>query len=476
MGLETKKVFISYSWNVQAKVIELADRLITNGIDVIIDVYDLKEGHDKYAFMEQSVNDPSVDKVLIICDRSYMEKANDRSGGVGDETVIISPEIYGQMEQEKFIPIVFEVNDEGQACVPHYLKSRIYIDLTTDDHRYETEYEKLLRNIYQKPLRKKPALGTKPEWLENETVDLSAIRDILKQVRGYTGGNESKADFLLRNASDEFVNAAKQYVLPTDIDIADSLLKVIDQTKSFRDLFVIYCENLIYSNQLKVEILLELFERLYNDLHDANGRMSYCKTDFELYDYMIWEFFICATAVLLHYERFAELRQLLVRPYFLRSDFFNQDIKPQTFNTFRKFMSIIENKCKPKSTQPNLLTLAGDILVNREKKPILTVRSIANADIVLYQLDEIFNDSEKTNTWFPTTYVYHEGPQLIWTKLISKSYCQKIFPLFSVKNIAELKEKLQGTVLDQNIGYPGAFNKAPKIMSSIKIDKIGSLE
>ena len=104
MSTETKKVFISYSWKVQEKVIELAERLISNGIDVILDVYDLKEGQDKYAFMEQSVNDPSVDKVLIICDRSYMEKANDRSGGVGDETVIISPEIYGQMKQEKFIP------------------------------------------------------------------------------------------------------------------------------------------------------------------------------------------------------------------------------------------------------------------------------------------------------------------------------------------------------------------------------------
>lgn len=206
MSTEAKKVFISYSWKVQEKVIELAERLISNGIDVILDVYDLKEGQDKYAFMEKSVNDPSVDKVLIICDRSYMEKANDRSSGVGDETVIISPEIYGQMKQEKFIPIAFEVDEEGKACIPHYLKTRIYIDLTTEDDRYETEYEKLLRNIYQKPIHKKPALGTKPEWLEDETVDLSAIRDILKQVRGYTGGNTVKADFLVRKASDEFVN------------------------------------------------------------------------------------------------------------------------------------------------------------------------------------------------------------------------------------------------------------------------------
>ena len=51
MSIATKKVFISYSWKVQEKVIELAQRLISNGIDVILDVYDLKEGQDKYAFM-----------------------------------------------------------------------------------------------------------------------------------------------------------------------------------------------------------------------------------------------------------------------------------------------------------------------------------------------------------------------------------------------------------------------------------------
>ena len=117
MNENPRKVFISYSWAVQARVVELAERLIANGIDVILDVWDLKPGHDKYAFMEQSVNDPSVNKVLIICDKTYTAKADARQGGVGDETVIISPEIYGRMNQEKFIPIAFEVDDLGHFFI-----------------------------------------------------------------------------------------------------------------------------------------------------------------------------------------------------------------------------------------------------------------------------------------------------------------------------------------------------------------------
>ena len=69
---------------------------------------DLKEGNDKYEFMERCVNDSSITKVLIICDKAYAQKANDRTGGVGDETVIISSEVYGNARQEKFIPIIAE--------------------------------------------------------------------------------------------------------------------------------------------------------------------------------------------------------------------------------------------------------------------------------------------------------------------------------------------------------------------------------
>ena len=155
--MEHKKVFISYSWSVQQRVIELAERLMANGVEVVLDVYDLKEGQDKYAFMEQAVNDPEIDRVLIVCDKVYTEKANSRSGGVGDETVIISPEIYGQVQQNKFVPIIFEVDENGKAYCPSYIKSRIYIDLSTEDDHYESEYEKLLRNIYEKPMYKKPA-------------------------------------------------------------------------------------------------------------------------------------------------------------------------------------------------------------------------------------------------------------------------------------------------------------------------------
>ena len=477
MNSKSKKVFISYSWAVQEKVIELAERLIANGVEVVLDVYDLKDGNDKYAFMEQSVNDASVDHVLIICDKTYTEKANARSGGVGDETVIITPELYGNTKQEKFIPIIFEKDEEGKAYCPTYIKSRIYIDLS-EDARYESEYEKLLRDIYQRPMYRKPALGKMPEWLENDTVDLSSIRDVIKQVKGLTGENTTKADFLLRRAADDFADAAKKYVVMDNKPIEEEFLDAIDRYKSFRDLLVEYCEALIFCGLPLSGPIVDLFERLYNELNDYKTRNTISQYIFDLADFMIWEFFIDVTATLIYYERYKELYDILMSPYFLRRDKYNDNVEDYGYCVFRTYSHVVEDKCKPKSDRPNLYTMAGEIIINREKKPILTKESISNADLLLYQLSYILpipSSKRLQDYWFPLTYVYHLGPQVIWQRLKSKKYCDKIAPLFGVCNAVEIAEKIKGTESQKGVGYNNSFECARSILSNIKLEEIGSL-
>lgn len=164
------QVFISYSWKPvynREKVIQLAERLSSNFVHVIIDIWDLKEGQDKNQFMEQMVNSPDVKRVLLICNKDYSEKANNRVGGVGIESLIISNEIYSQAAQTKFIPVIFEYGENNKPYVPTFVNSRIYIDLSSDAV-FEENYEKLLRNIFDKPSSKRPPIGTMPAFLQTE--------------------------------------------------------------------------------------------------------------------------------------------------------------------------------------------------------------------------------------------------------------------------------------------------------------------
>lgn len=140
-----EKIFISYSWTPACNkkwVEQLVHRLESDGIEVVIDFKDLKLGHDKYAFMERTVNDDTIKKVLIICNRTYKEKADGRIGGVGDESAIITSQIYGNVRQEKFIPVVNEYDENGKPFLPNYLASRMYADLTD----FEKGYKELLYN------------------------------------------------------------------------------------------------------------------------------------------------------------------------------------------------------------------------------------------------------------------------------------------------------------------------------------------
>lgn len=165
------KVFISYSWSSkthQQHIKDIAERLAADGVETVIDIYDLKEGDDKNYYMERMVQDETVTHVLVICDKKYSEKADLRKDGVGVESMIISQEIYSSVSQSKFIPLIFEYKDNGEPYTPIFLKSRIYIDFSTPEKENDN-WERLIRLLYGKPEFTKPPLGKPPVYLEQDT-------------------------------------------------------------------------------------------------------------------------------------------------------------------------------------------------------------------------------------------------------------------------------------------------------------------
>ena len=174
-GIEDRKTvqpraFVSYSWSSQEhqeRVRSWADRLMGDGVDVVLDVYDLKEGSDKYAFMERMVTDPTVSHVLVFCDREYARKADDRSAGVGVESQIISKEIYDKVEQSTFIPIICEFDEAGEATLPAFMKSRIWIDFSSEE-KANASWERLIRLLHGRPQHAKPPVGSRPKYLEED--------------------------------------------------------------------------------------------------------------------------------------------------------------------------------------------------------------------------------------------------------------------------------------------------------------------
>lgn len=156
-------VFISYSWDSddhKVWVRELADHLIDDGLDVIIDQYDLNPGDDMHLFMETNVS--KAKNIIIICTPIYVKKANDRLGGTGEETSLITSDFYSRHKSgKKYIPIVR--CKENDKHVPNYLGSILYCDFC-DEGMFATSYDNLIRRIYEEPKLQKPQKGKKPNF------------------------------------------------------------------------------------------------------------------------------------------------------------------------------------------------------------------------------------------------------------------------------------------------------------------------
>ena len=156
------KVFISYSWESKEHsdwVNSLADKLLADGIEAIIDSYDVSPGDRLPKFMERSIKDS--DYVIIICTEEYKRKANNREKGVGYESHIISAELYNNHNDRKFIPIIRQ--GDFNTAVPTYLDGKLAIDLRGNPFN-ETSYKDLIASIFK--VKKKPKVGIRPYYLD----------------------------------------------------------------------------------------------------------------------------------------------------------------------------------------------------------------------------------------------------------------------------------------------------------------------
>lgn len=171
--------FVSYSWASKehvAWVADLARRLRANGVDVHLDRWDVRLGHDLNLFMER-YRAPSA-RVLVVLSDDYGPKADNRGeqpSGVGTETTIVSPTVYRDLGGNRVIPIVPDSGTvAGKPVPPAYLGGRQWIDFR-DDHEYA--YERLLRDLHGVPIEIAPALGRNPFVGATEAQARTAIRN-----------------------------------------------------------------------------------------------------------------------------------------------------------------------------------------------------------------------------------------------------------------------------------------------------------
>lgn len=177
------QVFLSYSHDSPAHkrwVAELATFLRENGVDAVLDQWDLSPGDDVTKFMEDGLR--SADRVLVICTDEYLRKAEGGTGGVAYERMIVTAELVRGLGTKKFVPIVRSVL--GADKLPEFLGARLWIDLSTDNADEALERQRLLKELHNVSHLEKPPLGPNPFERNSTAVAKVGVADSASAVSG----------------------------------------------------------------------------------------------------------------------------------------------------------------------------------------------------------------------------------------------------------------------------------------------------
>ncbi len=441
------KVFISYSWSASEHeqwVVDLATGLRESGVDVILDKWDLKEGHDAVAFMEQMVTNKDITKVAIICDETYAAKADGRAGGVGTETQIISKEVYENQAQEKFVAIVSEKDGNGKSYLPTYYKSRIYIDLSEAD-KYSENFEKLLRWIFDKPLYVKPELGNKPSFLEEgEHISLGTTATFKRCVEALKNNKPYAAGAYDEYCNTFTLNLERFRLSKPDGEFDDAVIRSIEEFLPFRNeaiqLFTTIAQ---YSPTTEfVQRTHRFFESLIPYMHRPSNINQCNEWDFDNFKFLVHELFLYALAVFIKHDRLAQAKYLLEQHYYLPGNSDHGRNIMVSYVVLREYLRSLEHRNKRLGLRR--LSLRADLLKERCNGTGIEFRYLMQADFIAFMRAEVEaeNDYKK---WWPETLLWlghFNGAFEVFARSVSMAYFNNAKGLIAIESAKDLEPLL----------------------------------
>lgn len=480
--IENPKVFISYAWgdeDHENKVLAFASQLVGDGIDVLLDKWNLTEGNDTYAFMERCVNDPSVTNVLMLLDPLYAKKADDRSGGVGTETQIISAEIYQDVEQDKFIPVVVERDEADNVCKPTYLKTRLHFDLSMLE-KYDSEYQRLVKKLYGVEIHVKPTLGKKPEWVDKP----STVK--LKTIVRYESLRSSQPAKAKETLFEEYLSEIKTRLLKFSQSTLQSrvtpeeYLSLYDETSIIKEDFLQLVKNSLYVENSHKRIA-EFFEETKNGLHlTLNNNLRK-----EVAAIRIHELFLYVVAYYLKNNDPSAVGHLLGKTYFNYGSY-GQTPEADSFTMFysgRAHQNL--DKAINNRDNKNYLTGTGNYWIETLQTDFCSKEQFVLADLICFNYLIYGKDCIDRENWFPTTYIFdNEHISILGVfakKLISREHALDILPIFGFDTVEALTDKMKEIEETQSMPYRSyryqrAF-RSPRILSDvIKADDVATLK
>lgn len=406
--------------------------------------------------MESMVYDESVKKVIMVCDRAYCEKSNSRVGGAGIEAQIITPEIYRSAQQNKYVAVIKERNENGMPYLPIYYSSKIWIDLENFE-TYAQEFEKLIRWIWDKPLNKRPIIGSPPSFLiENSSAVAFSTTIPYRRILESAARGTTPSIPLLKDYFERFYSDLSQFKIKQD-DIKDKIPDdaVFERIESMRplitELSIVFhkiCLSKI-DGQLS-ECIHRFLERLF-EFSEGPQEFPADEVEFDHFKFLSFSAFYTLGSVLVKSENFEALRYILETEYYFDSRFTNSAMKD--YSSFNIHCTSLERRNQRLNLQRT--SLQADLLKAQIGATDIKFNYTISFDLICFIRSM---SVENQRNWWPLTTIYagRYGKTLeVFARCKSIRYFNKLLPCLGVQTKDEFSAIMK--VYHQNPGLMPRF-------------------
>ena len=323
-----------------------------------------------------------------------------KTGGVGTETQIISVEVYQDVDNTKFIPVIFDKRGKNfKDCLPIYLKSRYSIDLS-DIETYENNYNSLVRTLYGAPISIKIPLGLKPDWVDNPD-SINYDQNAIGFIKNYAINNSDKYVILKgKEIYSRIIKQIKDINFQNDFDL-NFFKNEYSKLTTTRNTFLNLVSEIVVNDNI-FDFLIYCFDQLssyINELRFANSS----RYKVSLLTIFKHELLVSCIAILYKANRYNVIHSLISTSYISYSE--NMGV---TFNSYFYCYSEVYNFCEQLnlvlSSDKNRTLYCGlaDFWLHNTCVPLVSMEDFVNADILISNLTLLNGDR-----WFPLSYVYY---------------------------------------------------------------------
>lgn len=450
------RTFVSYSWSSpehEEWVLGLASDLRELGVDVVLDKWEVWDGDDPYPFMERIVTDPELKKVVLVCDREYVRKADAREGGVGAEAQILTPELYRlaatdadvggskRAESRKFVAVLREHAPPGERLTPAFYGGRIHIDVS-ESADYADALDRLVKWIYDKPVYEKPPLGRPPAFVTDPGAPDTGTSTRQRRALAALSEDRPHAD----GAVDEYFETLAGNLPRFDVGpeeerpVHQVVVERLVQLKPVRDEVLDVLEALVRyrpdpSGWEPVHAFFQRVIPLLDPDASSGSGSGWSRDHFRI---VVLELFLYATALLLRRRRYDAAAYLLGEE-FSTGDSWRGGGGVVSYTYLQRGSDAVARYHQDE--RQNWISPEGAMLRSRADRPGLSFDAVMQADLVLAVRSEV---NAELGSWWPSTLPYTESRHTVFdvfARAESNAHFDQLKGVLGVGTADELRER-----------------------------------